>query len=53
MSAPIRIAVVGSGPAGFYAAEALLADPNIQVDVFDALPAPFGTWAASRRPGSS
>jgi len=42
MSAPIRIAVVGSGPAGFYAAEALLADPNIQVDVFDALPAPFG-----------
>src|SRR6188508_3168409 len=42
MSAPIRIAVVGSGPAGFYAAEALLADPNIQVDVFDGLPAPFG-----------
>src|SRR6187455_470339 len=42
MSAPIRIAVVGSGPAGFYAAEALLADPNIQVDVFDRLPCPFG-----------
>lgn len=39
----LRIAVVGSGPAGFYAAEALLAaEPPIQVDVLDALPAPFG-----------
>jgi ferredoxin--NADP+ reductase len=37
-----RIAVVGSGPAGFYAAEALLAHPDTQVDVYDALPAPFG-----------
>lgn len=38
-----RVAVVGSGPAGFYAAEALLAGPlSTQVDVYDALPAPFG-----------
>lgn len=39
----LRIAVVGSGPAGFYAAEALLAheSPTL-VDVYDALPAPFG-----------
>jgi ferredoxin--NADP+ reductase len=39
----LRIAVVGSGPAGFYAAEALLANetPTL-VDVYDALPAPFG-----------
>jgi ferredoxin--NADP+ reductase len=39
----LRIAVVGSGPAGFYAAEALLAaEPPVEVDVYDALPAPFG-----------
>lgn len=40
---PLRIAVVGSGPAGFYAAEALLAtEPAPLVDVYDSLPAPFG-----------
>jgi ferredoxin--NADP+ reductase len=38
----LRVAVVGSGPAGFYAAEALLANPATAVDVYDALPAPFG-----------
>src|SRR5262245_2015412 len=42
---PLRVAVVGSGPAGVYAAEALLrADPpiDVEVDVIDALPTPFG-----------
>jgi ferredoxin--NADP+ reductase len=40
---PLRVAVVGSGPAGFYAAEALLAtEASVLVDVLDALPAPFG-----------
>jgi ferredoxin/flavodoxin---NADP+ reductase len=40
---PLRVAVVGSGPAGFYAAEGLLAaEPSPLVDVYDALPAPFG-----------
>jgi len=39
----LRVAVVGSGPAGFYAAEALLAgDSAVHVDVYDALPAPYG-----------
>ena len=45
MSATIvRVAVVGAGPAGFYAAEALLEHPDatIEVDVFDRLPTPFG-----------
>ena len=38
-----KIAVVGSGPAGFYAAEALLSsDLHVQVDMFDRLPVPFG-----------
>lgn len=39
----LRVAVIGSGPAGIYAAGALLdADQPVSVDVFDALPAPFG-----------
>ena len=41
---PLRVAIVGSGPAGFYAAGALLAseDPRIEVDVIDRLPTPWG-----------
>jgi ferredoxin--NADP+ reductase len=42
---PLRIAIVGSGPGGFYAAEALLAGDTaggVEVDMFEALPAPFG-----------
>ncbi|MCJ2059029.1 FAD-dependent oxidoreductase [Methylobacterium sp. J-048] len=43
MSVPHRIAVVGSGPAGFYAAEALLrSGVPVAVDLFERLPAPFG-----------
>jgi ferredoxin/flavodoxin---NADP+ reductase len=38
-----RVAVVGSGPSGFYAAEALMRGrPNVQIDMFDRLPTPFG-----------
>src|SRR4051812_31003544 len=38
-----RIAVVGAGPAGLYAVQALLASgTGIAVDVFDRLPAPYG-----------
>jgi ferredoxin/flavodoxin---NADP+ reductase len=41
---PLRVAVVGSGPAGFYAADALLKseDPPVEVDVIDRLPTPWG-----------
>ncbi|MSO96036.1 MAG: NADP oxidoreductase [Thermoleophilia bacterium] len=39
----LRVAVVGSGPAGFYAAGQLLAhDPPCEVDLFDRLPTPWG-----------
>src|SRR5579862_6045968 len=39
----MRVAVVGSGPAGFYAAGALLAaDPPVEVDMFERLPTPWG-----------
>jgi ferredoxin--NADP+ reductase len=41
---PVRIAIVGAGPAGFYAAEHILKDgsAHAQVDLFDRLPTPFG-----------
>ncbi len=41
---PFRVAVVGSGPAGFYAAGALLAsdEPRFEVDLIDRLPTPWG-----------
>lgn len=46
---PLRVAIVGSGPSGFYAAAALLDDRKgaskehtVEVDLFDRLPTPFG-----------
>jgi ferredoxin/flavodoxin---NADP+ reductase len=40
---PLRVAVVGSGPAGFYAAGALLdADVPFEVDMIERLPTPWG-----------
>ena len=44
MNEALRVAVVGSGPAGFYAADALLRseEPRVCVDVLDRLPTPWG-----------
>ena len=40
---PLRVAVIGAGPSGFYAAQALLDCPHtVSVDMFDRLPAPYG-----------
>ena len=41
---PLRVAIVGAGPSGFYAAEHILKDEgtHAQVDLFDRLPTPFG-----------
>jgi ferredoxin/flavodoxin---NADP+ reductase len=41
---PLRVAVIGAGPAGFYVAEHLLRRPDVVVgvDMFDRLPTPFG-----------
>src|SRR5438552_11651537 len=40
---PLRVAVVGSGPAGFYAAGALLAgEVPVEVDMIERLPTPWG-----------
>lgn len=41
---PVRIAIIGAGPAGFYAAEALLKHKEIvcAIDFFNRFPTPFG-----------
>src|SRR3984893_11025133 len=40
---PLRVAIVGSGPSGFYAAEALFKSPlSVRVDMLERLPVPFG-----------
>jgi ferredoxin--NADP+ reductase len=40
----LKVAIVGSGPAGFYTADALLKseDPQVAVDLLDRLPTPWG-----------
>ncbi|NYI77816.1 FAD-dependent oxidoreductase [Nocardioides panzhihuensis] len=47
---PFRVAVVGAGPAGMYAADELLKHPEISVDVFDRLPTPYGLVRAGVAP---
>ena len=42
-TAPLRVAVVGAGPSGFYATEALLkAETVARVDLIERLPSPYG-----------
>jgi ferredoxin--NADP+ reductase len=49
---PLRVAVVGSGPAGFYAAEKLLKASGlaVEVELFDRLPTPWGLVRAGVAP---
>ncbi len=51
-SSPLRIAVIGSGPAGFYAAEQLLnaRDVDVTVDMFERLATPWGLVRAGVAP---
>ncbi|MGW8565468.1 FAD-dependent oxidoreductase [Isoptericola sp. NPDC055881] len=40
---PLRVAIVGAGPAGIYAADILSkTDLDVSIDLFERLPAPFG-----------
>lgn len=40
---PLRVAIVGSGPSGFYAAEELLRAPHsVEVTMIERLPVPYG-----------
>ncbi|MGX1810596.1 FAD-dependent oxidoreductase [Nocardia sp. NPDC055321] len=41
-AAPLRVAIVGTGPAACYAAEQLLGRGRVEVDLFDKSPAPWG-----------
>lgn len=49
---PWRIAIIGAGPAGFYAAERFFKqdDLHVQVDVYDRLPTPHGLVRAGVAP---
>jgi len=43
-SKPLRVAIIGAGPTGFYAADHLFRQEElaVAVDIFDRLPTPFG-----------
>jgi ferredoxin/flavodoxin---NADP+ reductase len=49
---PLRVAIVGAGPAAYYAADQLLRQPDrrVAVDMFDRLPTPFGLVRAGVAP---
>lgn len=48
---PIRIAIIGSGPSGFYTADALLkSEADVDIDIIDRLPTPFGLIRAGVAP---
>jgi NADPH-dependent glutamate synthase beta subunit-like oxidoreductase len=46
-----RVAIVGAGPSGFYAADGLLrARPDLHIDIIDRLPTPYGLIRAGVAP---
>ncbi|HSG15426.1 MAG TPA: FAD/NAD(P)-binding protein, partial [Anaerolineae bacterium] len=51
-SQPLRVAVIGAGPAGFYTAERLFKQKDlvVEVDMFDRLPTPYGLVRAGVAP---
>ncbi|MGW0323775.1 FAD-dependent oxidoreductase [Nocardia sp. NPDC003183] len=43
MRTPLRVAIIGAGPAGIYAADALMkSDADVSIDLYERMPAPFG-----------
>ncbi|MCF8589730.1 FAD-dependent oxidoreductase [Gordonia liuliyuniae] len=46
----LRVAIVGAGPAAFYAAEELVKKRQVQVHMFDRLPTPYGLVRAGVAP---
>ncbi len=51
-SNPLRVAIIGSGPAGFYTVSNFLRnrDLSVEMDMFDRLPTPFGLVRAGVAP---
>ncbi len=49
---PLRVAIIGSGPAGFYTVNHLVKqkDLTVEMDMFDRLPTPFGLVRAGVAP---
>jgi ferredoxin--NADP+ reductase len=47
---PLRVAIVGSGPAAMYAADELLTQDDVLVNVFERLPTPYGLVRAGVAP---
>lgn len=49
---PLRVAIIGSGPAGFYTVSNFLkhTDVTVELDMFDRLPTPFGLVRAGVAP---
>ncbi|NMO04598.1 FAD-dependent oxidoreductase [Gordonia sp. TBRC 11910] len=46
----LHVAIVGAGPAAFYAAQHLVAKQSVKVDMFDRLPTPYGLVRAGVAP---
>ncbi len=47
---PLSVAIVGSGPAAMYAADELLTQHSVRVNVFEKLPTPYGLVRAGVAP---
>jgi adrenodoxin-NADP+ reductase len=48
---PVRVAIIGSGPAGFYTADALLkSGADVEIDIIERLPTPYGLIRAGVAP---
>jgi ferredoxin--NADP+ reductase len=49
---PLRVAIIGAGPTGFYTAEHLFKrkDLAVEIDMYDSLPTPFGLVRAGVAP---
>ncbi|HKV22210.1 MAG TPA: FAD-dependent oxidoreductase, partial [Mycobacterium sp.] len=47
---PLTVAIVGSGPAAMYAADELLTQKGVRVNVFEKLPTPYGLVRAGVAP---
>src|SRR5438874_13337504 len=49
---PLRVAIVGAGPTGFYATDQLFRQPGlvVEVDMYDRVPTPYGLVRARVAP---
>jgi ferredoxin--NADP+ reductase len=50
--APLRVAIVGAGPTGYYAADQLFRQPGlvVEIDMYDRVPTPYGLVRAGVAP---